>query len=522
MDATGRPASGPTTAEARQPSAAARQAAAATTPRQTRQSRAIDADARAPREAGAGDARAVLGDPDDPPERNVRRPDPPDGPTDGLTIAVSPASRLATVAGPTAGATAMFASTAITLTWPEMAAMTGVHTICAASGTATASASARGIHRASRSRQAGTQHEDPDRREGGEDEAQRPSEPRVQRHEADDRHAQHPDPARPRSAGEARRGRPRPSPRLAARSAAACASRTKNTTAAAPTSARPYPRTPSPSGDEQHEAEDQRQVGAADRQQVGQPGRLEVGRRLFGHRRDVAVDERRQQRPLRTARAATPPRSARHGSERCAAGASSPVRDRRGSGGDQHRGQVRPVRLLEMSECLDLLSVGHGEPAHLADHQDRRPHLSGQPTRSDARSPSARPARTARTEPSLRTGSLATCPLRCTDAPSDASALSGPARTASTRRPGRRHRTARNHEGHHDSEPATAREPSRRSRAARRPATHSSAAPGRREPETTRAPRAAEPQPARADGASLRSSGSRSFAGIEVTHGRQT
>ncbi len=49
----------------------------------------------------------------------------------------------------------MLASTATTLTWPEIAAITGVQTIWAASGTAIASASASGIQRPRWSRQVG-------------------------------------------------------------------------------------------------------------------------------------------------------------------------------------------------------------------------------------------------------------------------------------------------------------------------------------------------------------------------------
>ena len=60
-----------------------------------------------------------------------------------------------TVAGPTTGATSRLATTATRLTWPEIAATTGVHASWAASGTATASATQRGSHRASASRQPG-------------------------------------------------------------------------------------------------------------------------------------------------------------------------------------------------------------------------------------------------------------------------------------------------------------------------------------------------------------------------------
>ncbi len=59
------------------------------------------------------------------------------------------------MAGATAGATTMFATTATRLTWPDSAATTGVHTSCAASGTATASAAQRGSQARSWSRKAG-------------------------------------------------------------------------------------------------------------------------------------------------------------------------------------------------------------------------------------------------------------------------------------------------------------------------------------------------------------------------------
>ncbi len=59
------------------------------------------------------------------------------------------------MAGATAGAANRFAATATRLTSPEIAATTGVQATWAANGTETASATQRGVHRISASRQAG-------------------------------------------------------------------------------------------------------------------------------------------------------------------------------------------------------------------------------------------------------------------------------------------------------------------------------------------------------------------------------
>ena len=67
----------------------------------------------------------------------------------------SPPASPRTVAGATAGAASRLAATATRLTCPESAATTGVQATCAASGTDTASATQRGVHRISASRQTG-------------------------------------------------------------------------------------------------------------------------------------------------------------------------------------------------------------------------------------------------------------------------------------------------------------------------------------------------------------------------------
>ena len=82
-------------------------------------------------------------------------------PTGSATRKTTPPARPSTVAGPTTGAARRLATTATRLTWPEIAATSGVHATCAASGTATASATQRGSHRASRSRQPGASHRMP-------------------------------------------------------------------------------------------------------------------------------------------------------------------------------------------------------------------------------------------------------------------------------------------------------------------------------------------------------------------------
>src|SRR5690606_30496456 len=63
--------------------------------------------------------------------------------------------------GPTAGAATRFAATATRLTLPEIAAITGVQAIWAASGTAIASASHRGSHTLSASRHPGARNRMP-------------------------------------------------------------------------------------------------------------------------------------------------------------------------------------------------------------------------------------------------------------------------------------------------------------------------------------------------------------------------
>ena len=76
-------------------------------------------------------------------------------PSGSETRATTPPSRPSTVAGPTTGATTRLATTATRLTCPEIAATNGVQASWAAAGTATASASQRGSHRARASRHDG-------------------------------------------------------------------------------------------------------------------------------------------------------------------------------------------------------------------------------------------------------------------------------------------------------------------------------------------------------------------------------
>ena len=76
-------------------------------------------------------------------------------PPQGQTSPTSPPASPSTVAGPTAGAAARLATTATRLTWPEMAATSGVQASWAVAGTAIASASQRGSQRARASRHPG-------------------------------------------------------------------------------------------------------------------------------------------------------------------------------------------------------------------------------------------------------------------------------------------------------------------------------------------------------------------------------
>ena len=101
-------------------------------------------------------------------------------------------ARPSTVAGPTTGATTRLAATATRLTWPEMAATSGVHATCAASGTTTASATQRGAHRRQRVAPTGCQQQDSRGGQHREREADARGQPGVEQQEDDDRDAQSP------------------------------------------------------------------------------------------------------------------------------------------------------------------------------------------------------------------------------------------------------------------------------------------------------------------------------------------
>ena len=91
-----------------------------------------------PGHGGAGKSAARVGDRDDPP--GAPAADRPATRATGERTSQGATRSPSTVAGATAGAASRLAETATTLTWPEIAATRGVHTSCAASGTASASA----------------------------------------------------------------------------------------------------------------------------------------------------------------------------------------------------------------------------------------------------------------------------------------------------------------------------------------------------------------------------------------------
>ena len=226
-----------------------------------------------------GHAPGRAASPTHPPERSARpgRRSPPASPS--------------TVAGPTAGAASRLAATATRLTWPEIAATSGVQASCAAGGhrdrlghPARQPAGQRvapGRARAAGSRPvASTDSANPAVTAS----PGRPAAARRRRRRA---------PRRAAVAGRRRPSRAAPTvPIAAARTHAGLGAREQHE----PDDAQPRrrgssqrPRTPHPAGHHQEEPDDQRQVGARHRQQVGQPGRPEV----VGQRR---VDARRRRR----------------------------------------------------------------------------------------------------------------------------------------------------------------------------------------------------------------------------------
>ena len=88
-------------------------------------------------------------------------PHPRTRPSGGSTSPTTPPNSPRMVAGPTAGAASRLAATATRLTWPEMAATTGVQAIWAAAGTAITSATGLGSQPAMASRHPGARNRIP-------------------------------------------------------------------------------------------------------------------------------------------------------------------------------------------------------------------------------------------------------------------------------------------------------------------------------------------------------------------------
>ncbi len=183
------------------------------------------------------------------------------------------------MAGPTAGAADRSATTATRLTWPDMAATSGVQASCAASGTATASATQRGSQRQPVA-PPGREPEDAGGGQRREGEPERHRQPRVEAAAAHGCASARVPRARPWC--PCRPGRPNPSPRPGRRSArCGRAARTDHAEGADHhQTARAYA---GPAGEQEQRTDHERQVGAGDRQQMGEPRGTEGVGEVLGH-----------------------------------------------------------------------------------------------------------------------------------------------------------------------------------------------------------------------------------------------
>ena len=179
-----------------------------------------------------------------------------------------------------------------------MAATSGVHASWAAAGTAIASASHRGSHRASASRQAGREQQDPAGGQRRQREARRDGQPGVEQHQHEDRRpeaAQRPVPA----VGPQRDQPDRAHHRRPQHARLGAGEQHEADDARAPaTRCSHRPRTRHHRASASRKPDDQGQVGAGHRQQVGQPGRPEGLLQRRVDRGVVAVHQGRHQRAL--------------------------------------------------------------------------------------------------------------------------------------------------------------------------------------------------------------------------------
>ena len=202
-----------------------------------------------------------------------------------------------TVIGAISAATARLAAADTRLTRPEMPAISGAVTNCAAHATQTASASGLGQPAATRRRdQIGAMTTSA--AVATTDKARPDVDGQLRRDHHQQQHGGRPKPELP--AGAATTARPprrsRPSPPPATRWRVGCTTMT-NSTKAMPANADRGPRADQPRR-KQHRSADDRDVGPGHRGQVRQTGRAEF---LPGHRGDgrhVAEDQRRQHRRL--------------------------------------------------------------------------------------------------------------------------------------------------------------------------------------------------------------------------------
>ena len=276
-----------------------------------------------------------------------------------------------------------------------------------------------------------------------------------------------------------RAGPPSPSPRPAPRSArGGPAARTR--ARRGPDDDQPSRPHARPAGDQQQEADDQREVGPGHRGQVGEPAGAEVLDQVGRHRPVVADDERRHQGSglgdCRPRRRGCRPHRLGSGQQRPAAPA-PPVR------AGLSTAAAAPGRPAESSRpVLDRrpeLDVGPGGRRSPAPARVARTVAAATPRRPSSRTTTKSPNRPCRITGSEVTRAVTVATARCS-----ASRATGPVVFASAR-------TAP-HDGHRGGAAAARRQPTGRAAAPRPPA-----GPGRRPASTDPARAARSQQPAR-------------------------
>ena len=201
------------------------------------------------------------------------------------------------MAGPTAGGDGQVGDDRDQADLPEIAATSGVHASWAVAGTAIASASQRGSHRARASRQPGASSRIP---AVATTESANPTLVASPGSTSSSATTAAPSARAPRSRPSVPIASSATVPIAAARTTLGSvrASSTNPTIADGPHGVQPAPAHPAPPAEHQQEADHEGQVGAGDGQQVGEPGGAEVVGQAGVQAGVVAVDQRRHQRPL--------------------------------------------------------------------------------------------------------------------------------------------------------------------------------------------------------------------------------